>query len=256
MDITHLPAHEQVQIQHVAVSAPWQWLRLGWQDLWRSPADSIFYGAAFVAMGYLLNAYFSYAPQFVITLAALFLLAGPFLAIGLYDIARQLEQGGRVRLLHSMTAWRVNMPGFTLFAALLAVLVFGWFRVSLLLFALFFEGNIPALDQLASMAFSADNLPFLLIYFGSGLMFAVAVFTLSCCAIPMMLHKEVDTITAMVNSVQAVYHNLLTMAVWAAMIVILTAIGFATQFIGLLLVMPLIGLSSWHAYRALIHFEH
>ncbi|MEF2276582.1 hypothetical protein, partial [Pseudomonas aeruginosa] len=85
--------------------------------------------------------------------------------------------------------------------------------------------------------------------------FAVAVFALSVCAIPMMLDKDVDTITAMVMSVQAVYHNLLTMLVWAAMIVVLTAIGFATQFIGLLLIMPLIGLSSWHAYRALINFE-
>lgn len=257
MDITHLPSHEHIVVQHVTPGQSLQWLRLGWQDFRRAPADALFYGAVFVLMGYLLNMYFDFAPQFVITLAALFLLAGPFLAIGLYDISRQLESplGGRVKLVHSMTAWRVNIPGFTLFAALLAVLVFGWFRVSLLMFALFFESNVPELDQLVASAFEIQNLPFLLAYFGTGLLFAIAVFAVSVCAIPMMLHKDVDTITAMVCSVQAVYRNLLTMLIWAAIIVLLTAIGFATQFIGLLLTMPLIGLSSWHAYRALINFE-
>jgi uncharacterized membrane protein len=102
----------------------------------------MFYGAVFVLMGYLLIAYFDSAPQFVLTLSTLFLLAGPFLAIGLYDLARQHENvfaTQRVNLWHSMIAWRVNLPGFTLYAALLALMVFGWFRVSLLMFALFFD---------------------------------------------------------------------------------------------------------------------
>lgn len=256
MDITHSSSSEHVVIAHVSVSQPFQWLRLGWQDLRRAPRDSLFYGAVFVVMGFLLNMYFDFAPEYVITLAALFLLAGPYLAIGLYDIARQLElDGKRVNLWHSMTAWRANMPGFTLFAALLAVIVFGWFRVSLLMFALFYEGSVPSLAALLSSVWTMAHSAFLVAYFGSGFFFAVAVFALSVCAIPMMLHKDVDTITAMVNSVQAVYHNLLTMLVWAAMIVALTAIGFATHFIALLLIMPLIGLASWHAYRALIHYE-
>ncbi|GHD77980.1 DUF2189 domain-containing protein [Vogesella fluminis] len=256
MDITHLPSHEHIVVRHVTPDQPLQWLRMGWQDLRRAPADSLFYGAAFVVMGFLLNLYFDFAPQFMLTLATLFLLAGPFLAIGLYDIARQLESARHgPMLMHSITAWRSNLPGFTLFAALLAVLVFGWFRVSLLMFALFFEGSVPSLDQLVVSAFTTENLPFLLAYFGTGLFFAAAVFALSVCAIPMMLDKDVDTITAMVMSVRAVYRNLLTMLVWAAMIVFLTAIGFATWLIGLLIIMPLIGLSSWHAYRALINFE-
>ena len=257
MDITHPSSSEHVVIAHVSVSQPFQWLRLGWQDLRRAPANTLFYGAVFVVMGYLLNMYFDFAPEYVITLSTLFLLAGPYLAIGLYDIARQLELQGsqRVSLVHSMTAWRVNMPGFTLFAALLAVIVIGWFRVSLLMFALFYEGSVPSLAVLVSSVWAIEHSAFLVAYFGSGFFFAIAVFALSVCAIPMMLHKDVDTITAMVNSVQAVYHNLLTMLVWAAMIVALTAIGFATHFVGLLLIMPLIGLASWHAYRALIHYE-
>lgn len=219
----------------------------------------MFYGAAFVLMGYLLISYFDSAPQFVLTLSTLFLLGGPFLAIGLHDLARQHEEiraPQRVNLWHSMTAWKANLPGFTLFAALLAVLVFGWFRVSLLLFALFYDtAALPSLDELLANALLPANLPFLLAYFGVGFLFAATVFALSVVAIPMMLDKDVDTVTAMINSVQAVYKNLLTMTVWAAMIVALTAVGFATYFIGLIVIMPVLGLASWHAYRAMISYE-
>lgn len=257
MDITHLPSEEHVVVRQVGLDQPLKWLQLGWRDFRRAPADTVFYGAVFVLMGYMLNIYYDYAPQFVITFATLFLLAGPFLAIGLYDISRQLEafNGGRVSLLHSMTAWRVNIPGFTLFAALLTVLVFGWFRMSLLIFALFYDGNIPSLDTLLLSMLGSEHMTFAIAYFTLGFFFALAVFAVSVVAIPMLLHKDVDTITAMVTSVRAVFANIVTMMAWAAMIVILTAIGFATYFVGLLIIMPVLGLASWHAYRALVEYE-
>jgi len=259
MDITHGTSREHPVVHHVAVGQTMVWLKQGMKDLLKAPADAMFYGAAFVVMGYLLISYFNRAPEFVLTLSTLFLLAGPFLAIGLYDLARQHEDAHgpqRVSLWHSMTAWKRNLPGFTLFAALLVVMVFGWFRISLLMFALFYDtAALPSLDQLLFNAFMPDNLAFLLAYFGVGFLFAASIFALSALAIPMMLDKEVDTVTAMVNSVQAVYKNLLTMAVWAAMIVILTAVGFATFFIGLIVIMPVLGLASWHAYRAMITYE-
>lgn len=259
MDITHGTSREHPVVHHVSITQPLLWLRQGLTDLRKAPADAMFYGAAFVLMGYLLISYFDSAPQFVLTLSTLFLLGGPFLAIGLYDLARQHEgvhPPQRVSLWHSMTAWKANLPGFTLFAALLAVLVFGWFRMSLLLFALFFDtAALPSLDSLLVNALLPENMTFLLAYFGVGFLFAAAVFSLSVVAIPMMLDKDVDTVTAMINSVQAVYKNLLTMTVWAVMIVALTAVGFATYFIGLIVIMPVLGLASWHAYRAMISYE-
>lgn len=259
MDITHGTSREHPVVHHVSVTQPLFWLRQGLNDLRKAPADAMFYGAAFVLMGYLLISYFDSAPQFVLTLSTLFLLGGPFLAIGLVDLARQHEAvraPQRVSLWHSMTAWKANLPGFTLFAALLAVLVFGWFRISLLLFALFYDtAALPSLDELLANALLPENMTFLLAYFGVGFLFAATVFALSVVAIPMLLDKEVDTVTAMVNSLQAVYKNLLTMTVWAVMIVALTAVGFATYFIGLIVIMPLLGLASWHAYRAMISYE-
>ncbi|QEL56544.1 DUF2189 domain-containing protein [Chromobacterium paludis] len=235
------------------------WLRKGFRDFQKAPADCLFYGALFVLMGYLLGAYVDQAPELVITFATIFLLAGPFLAIGVYDIAKQMEAfdgHGRVKLVHSLTSWRVNMPGFSLYAVLLAVLVFGWFRVSLLMFALFYDtAALPNLSELVADAFKPGNVEFLVAYMAVGFFFALLVYALSVVAIPLLLDKEVDTITAMIASVRTVFRNILTMTAWAAIIVAMTVVGFATYYLGLIIIMPVLGLASWHAYRDLITFE-
>jgi uncharacterized membrane protein len=256
MDITHLPSRDHPVVHHVKPSDTLSWLKQGYRDLQRAPADAMLYGVAFVVMGFLLVFYFDRAPEYVITLSTMFLLLGPFLAIGLYDIARQLEMGGRrINLVQSLTAWRVNKQSFSLYVVLLTVLVFAWFRVSLLMFALFFEGPLPTIDSLITNALHPENLTFLVAYFGTGFFFALFTFAISMVSIPMMLDKDVDAVTAMITSFQAVYKNLLTMLAWAAIIVALTAVGFLTYFIGLVFIMPVIGLATWHAYRALITYE-
>ncbi|MDF0606759.1 DUF2189 domain-containing protein [Neisseriaceae bacterium TC5R-5] len=259
MDVTHDVPRDRPVPRQVAALQGVVWLKKGFRDFQKAPADCLFYGTAFMVMGYLLSFYVEQAPVLVITFATMFLLAGPFLAIGLYDIAKQMEAfdgRGRVRLIHSITAWRTNMPGFSLFAALLAVLVFGWFRVSLLLFALFYDtAQLASLNDIVANAFDSDNLQFLLLYFLVGFLFAQVVFSISVVSIPLLLDKEVDTITAMIASVQAVRKNVLAMGVWAAIIVAMTLIGFVTYYIGLIIIMPVLALASWHAYRDLITFE-
>jgi uncharacterized membrane protein len=260
MDLIHESITEHIVIHQVAPARVWHWLKLGFQDMRKVPGDAVFYGALFVLMGYLLRRYFISDPSLDMTMSTIFLLLGPFLAIGIYDLARQMEnqKGARVTvtLHHSMVAWRENLQGFTLYAALLAILVFSWFRVSMLMFALFYDfSNFPAMNQLLANAWLPENRGFLLAYFGTGFFFAAVTFAVSAISVPMMLDKEVDTVTAMVSSVQAVYRNLLTMSLWAGMIVLLTAVGLATYFIGLLITMPLIGLATWHAYRELITYE-
>lgn len=259
MDITHKSVVEHIIVRQAEPARIRHWFRMAWKDFRRAPADCLFYGALFVLMGYLLVGYVGEAPELVVTLATIFVLGGPFLALGLYDIANQVEAfdgNGRVTLRHSLTSWRVNMPAFSLYAVLLTVLVFAWFRVSLLMFALFYDtASLPSLGDLVAQSFSAENVLFLLAYFGSGLLFAMTVFVCSVVSLPMMLDKEVDTITAMIASVQVVQRNLLTMLAWAAIIVVLTLAGFATGFVGLIVIMPMIGLATWHAYRDLISYE-
>jgi uncharacterized membrane protein len=259
MDITHHSVTEHVVIRHQTPAQTVQWLQRALRDLRRAPADALFYGILFVGMGYALAIYFEAAPSVILTLSTLFLLVGPFLAIGLYDLARQLEgqpAKAHVSLRQSLVAWHENLQGFTLYAALLAVVAFMWFRVSLLMFALFYDYSmVPTLNKLFVDAFLPQNRVFLFAYFATGFFFALVVFAASVVAVPMMLDKEIDTVSAMIASFQVVQQNLLTMTVWAAMIVLLTAVGLASFFIGLLVTMPLIGMATWHAYRDLITYE-
>ncbi|MDP2822881.1 MAG: hypothetical protein Q8O52_09420 [Sulfuritalea sp.] len=85
-----------------------------------------------------------------------------------------------------------------------------------------------------------------------GGIFAGLVLAFSVVSIPMLLERNQDTITATLASFLALVRNLPLMLVWGALVVLLTAIGIATAFLGLIVTMPLVGHATWHAYRALI----
>ncbi|BEV73381.1 MULTISPECIES: DUF2189 domain-containing protein [unclassified Paludibacterium] len=260
MELTHDSVTEHVIIREVLPGRIRHWLQLALEDLQRASADALFYGAIFVLMGYAATGFFSATPLVVLILSSLFLLTGPFMAIGLYDLARQREgikRHGQVSLWRSLLAWRHNLQGISLYAAMLAVLAFCWFRLSLLLFTLFFgAAMLPSLGDILLHLSRTPNAAFLLSYFAAGLLFALVAFVASVIAVPMMLDKEVDTMTAMLISLRVVQKNIKTMTWWAAIIVVLTGIGLATYLIGLVFTMPLIALASWHAYRDTVSYQY
>jgi uncharacterized membrane protein len=120
------------------------------------------------------------------------------------------------------------------------------------MFALFYEGGMPTLESFIAQISKFDNIEFLIAYLAVGGFFATLVFAFSVVSIPMMLDRNQDTVTAMLGSFLALVRNLPVMLVWAALIVLLTAIGIATALVGLVVTMPLVGHATWHAYRALI----
>ncbi|MDK2124538.1 DUF2189 domain-containing protein [Parachitinimonas caeni] len=230
-----------------------QWMRQAFFD-WRThPLSSTFYGAAFAVMGWLLHDLFFSAPHHVITLATAFLLAGPFLSIGLYEISRRTEARGPVRLIPTLTAWRHNVGGISLFSIILALLVAGWLRVSVVIVALFLEADLTTTTALFSTSFlSVDNLPFIAIYLGTAIAFGGLVFAISVVSIPLMLDRDCDTLTAIFASVRVVVASPVTMLLWGSLICAMTVIGFLTHFVGLALVGPVVGHATWHAYRDLL----
>lgn len=239
-------------IRRVAPTAPFRWLALGWRDLRRAPAASLAYGAAFALMGWLIHFVFRNAYAYVYGLAAGFLLVGPALAAGLYDISRRLERGEQVALAPTLTAWRANPGAFGVFAVILLVLLLLWSRASLVIFALFFSSGLPSLKDLLSQVLSAAHWDFVLAWFAAGAVFASIAFAAGAVSVPMMLDRRTDAVVAVLNSVRALVANPLPMAVWAALIVLLVAGGFATLLVGLVVTGPLVGHATWHAYRALV----
>ncbi|RUQ37522.1 MAG: DUF2189 domain-containing protein [Candidatus Competibacteraceae bacterium] len=255
--VTSIPAIDSSlttpKVRSVALDQPWQWLAAGWRDLWQAPAASISYGSLFVVMGYwlvyLVEAHFQYA----LVLTSSFLLAGPILATGLYDISRRLEAGETATLGHALTAWRRNTLSILLFGTLIGLFMIVWARLSAVLFGVILAGHGPSLDNMsAQLFFSGSGLTFLAVFTVVGAAIAAIVFAISVVSIPMMLDCKTDFITAVLTSLAAVRANPGPMALWATLIVIFTGIGLVTAYLGLAITLPLIGHASWHAYRDLV----
>jgi uncharacterized membrane protein len=239
-------------VQTIGPGAPLRWLQAGWRDLRAAPGASLFYGAAFALMGWLIYFVFRHAHEYTSALTAGFLLVGPFLCTGLYDISRRLASGQAVPLRETMTAWRSNLGAFSMFALVLTVVMLVWARASLVTFALFFSTGMPSLSGFIGRVASVEHWDFVLAYFAVGGLFATIVFALSVVSVPLMLDRGTDTVVAAITSVRALAANPLPLLLWAALIVVLAALGFATLFFGLIVTMPVVGHATWHAYRDLI----
>jgi uncharacterized membrane protein len=137
----------------------------------------------------------------------------------------------------------------------LLILHLFWVRLAGLLFALFFGlGFSPSLEALPMTLLRSDQLlPFLVVGTGADAVLAAAAFAISVVAIPMLVDRpELSALEAIVRSVQTVVANPKPMAFWAGLIVVLTAMALMPLFLGLALVLPLLGHATWHAYRDIL----
>jgi uncharacterized membrane protein len=246
-DGTDPPSDPQIEplfypSNRLGLDAPLRWLRLGWHDLVRAKAQSLAYGAGLVLFGYLITwlAWGEGNTLVLFTLGVAFILSGPVLAFGLYSISRQLEQG---RAPHLGVCWfesRDHLRNELLFALVMLVVLMVWARAASMVHIFF-----PVGEELGVLGW----VQFLAVGSAVGAIFATIVFSASVVALPMMLDRGTDAITSALTSVAAVVQNKGVMIVWAALIVGLVLIGFATLYLGLAIVLPLIGHASWHAYR-------
>lgn len=238
-------------IRRVGVLRPFTWLKLGWQDFFASPKASLFYGLCFAGMGLLLNTILSNAPQYLSAMSCGFLLLGPLLSLGLYDISRRLESE-KSRMLVTLFSMRGRWSNIGILALVLAVIMLVWARASLVVFALFYNKGMPTLHGFLSQLFSLGNLEFIAVYCCIGFIFASIVFAISWVSIPLMLDRDTDAITAMIISTVALFVNVPVTMVWALMIVALVVLGFFTWNLGLIVAMPVVGHATWHAYREVV----
>jgi uncharacterized membrane protein len=244
-----LPTIHKVDMTH-----PWMWLGRGWRDLRRSWPVALTYGALFAALGYLLVSYAWTRVHLVLTLTSGFLLVAPFFAICFYSMSRRLEEGGEVReLFKPVSSFGYNPASIGLFAVMLAFMLSVWERLSAVVVALFLRTDIVT-DQPFSLGllFRPEHLDFVIPYFVFGALVAAFVFALSVVSLPMMLARKVDVITAIVTSLWVVRVNLLPMLLWAFLIGSLMLVGQALWFVPLVVIFPLLGHASWHAYRDLV----
>jgi uncharacterized membrane protein len=242
-------------IRTVKLDRPWAWLAAGWDDFSRAPVVSLSYGVTLVAISYMLVLGLSSIGLFylVLPLVAGFMLMGPIVAVGLYEVSRLHSEGRPASLMDAFAAYGRNAGQIAGIGLALMLMLLFWVRIALLVFALFFSYQPPTLEGFVNAVFfTQTGILFLIVGSAIGGVIAAVVFAVSALSIPMLLDRDTDLFTAIMTSVAGVVANWKTMAGWAGLIVLFTAAGLATGFIGLALALPLIAHASWHAYKDIV----
>jgi uncharacterized membrane protein len=248
----------QPRINRVSVDEAWTWLAAGWRDLWAAPVNGLAYGVLAVVIGWAAIALLIWfdLPYLVLPLTAGFFFVGPFLAVGLYETSRRLESGLPVSFGVTSRAWRRNPDQIALMGLLLLLFHLAWMRIAQLLFALFDWQVVPSWDRFADLAwYSTRSLPFLAVGIGVGAVLAAMAFLVGAFAMPYLLdRRDSNLVEAIATSIAAVRLNVRPMLLWAGLITVLVALAIVPGLIGLVVVLPLVGHATWHAYRVIVRF--
>jgi uncharacterized membrane protein len=217
------------------------------------PVPSLFYGLILTGLGVGVWTLVE-STSYRIALASGVILIGPFLAGGLCDLSHERTQTGRGSFLHSLTAWKDNAIAISLFGIVLVILLGLWSRTSVILLAIYFAGDIPetqgAIEQILG---SGSGWVFIGCYTLAGAAFSAFVFGISVVTIPLLLdRKDFDVPLAVVVSFKTALRNKNGMVLWAILIAVLMALGFATRYLGFIVIMPLLGYATWHSYVEMI----
>jgi uncharacterized membrane protein len=243
-----LPATRQI-----GWDRPLAWLSAGLDDLKANPLPSLAYGLLFALGGDLIILSSLNYPHLVTVAVSGFFLVAPLLAAGLYELSRQHAAGKKPMFIESLDCFRRNGQSLAFFGLFLALAVILWERFSAIAFALLGSASAPDAGVfLSGILFSGEHGAFVATWFIAGALVALFIFALSVVSVPMMLDRDCDFVTAMMTSLQASLDNGGPLLLWAALIVLLTMIGFGTLLFGLVLIMPILGHASWHAYRELV----
>ena len=135
---------------------------------------------------------------------------------------------------------------------ILALIMFAWVRTMILAINAFLDNPDTIASGWSALFTNPQFSSFLAVFLLVGLLFAAVAFTLSVIAVPLIIHRRVNVLTAISTSIKAVKKNPLPMFRWAATIAVLTTIGLGLFFVGLAIALPIIGHASWHAYREII----
>ncbi|HLV82287.1 MAG TPA: DUF2189 domain-containing protein [Devosia sp.] len=240
--------------RHLPATAALQWLALGWRDLWDRPLPSLLYGVGIALLSLLtIGAMVTFGwVQILFPALAGFLVVGPLLATGLYEKSRRLEAGEHVSFWNMVFPGRGGGTHLLYVGTILLMLMLVWMRAAVLLYALFFGVRpFPGADDLVNMLLTTPTgISLMLTGTAIGGLFAAFAFGISAFSIPMMLDRRLDAFSAMGLSMSLVWNNMPAALLWAAIVLILTAIGMGTALVGLIIIFPLLGHATWHAYAA------
>jgi len=242
-------------VRAVPLGRPFHWLRLGWRDFTRAFGPSVFHGLV-VAAGGLAIVAISLSFWYLLPGAVSgFLLVGPILATGLYEISRRLELGARPTLADVFAAWRRGTRPLVFLGLALMVAGTLWVLVSVVLVALFVTAPITGMASFLRIVVVSEGSNLFPIWVTFGGIGAALVFACTVVSAPLLLDRDIDLLSAVATSVRAVAESPHAMALWSILIVIATGLAIATFMLGFIVAIPVIGHATWHAYRDVVDAE-
>ncbi len=222
--------------------AAFDWLKLAWVDFKAAPRVSLIYGGCLMLVSYslaILSWQLGGAILLISLLSGLVFIA-PVLALGLYSVSCQIEAGFKPKLAFCLREGKRHLGNEMIFSVVLLIVFLVWARAGSAMHIFFPMESQPELSEY-------------LIFYGIGsavgAVFAVIVFSASAFSLPMMMDRRADAITAVLTSVNAVRNNKLPMLVWGSVLFLSVMICLATAFLGMLVLMPLLGYATWHGYK-------
>jgi uncharacterized membrane protein len=246
------PQTREFEVRRVPLRQPIEWLDRGWDDLKQIGAPGLAHGALIAILGGVLLMLGS--THLYLTAAAVtgYLLVGPVMTTGACELARRLAAGEPLGFDESLQALTRNPEGLTYFGGMLAVIAVAWFALSAILWESVFATSVPSLAVILWGGPARVTSAQILGYVICGGVLATIVFAVSVVAVPLIIDRRASASEAMRASLRATLTNLPAMLVWAFLIVGLTVIAFVTLLVGMVVVAPLLGYATWHAYRDLV----
>ena len=244
------------EVRSVAVSDIREVLKAGLADFLKAPAFGLFFSAIYVAGGIVIYLVYAASGQewWLIPVIVGFPILAPFAAVGLYEVSRRIEAGEPLvwRKVLGVVFSQKDRQVPSMAMVILLMFMF-WVFVAHTIFALFM-GLSAMTNVTSSLALLLEGNGPVMLLVGSiiGAGFAAVLFSITVAGLPLLLDREVDFVSAMILSVQAVLANIGPMILWGIVIAALLFLGMLPLFLGLFLVLPVLGHATWHMYRRLL----
>ena len=230
-------------------------LRAGARDFAAAPVFGVFFSAFYVAVGLGLTLIGAGTFVWTLVLALGFPLVAPFAAVGLYEVSRRLEAGEPLDWGGILGVVAREKDRQIPWIGVILVLVFlFWSFFAHMLFALFM--GLSTLTNISSSweaLLTPTGLTMIALQLAVGAAVAFLVFSLTVVSLPLLLEREVDFVSAMLLSMRTVARNLPVLLVWAGIIAALLFLGMIPYFLGLFVVLPILGHATWHLYRRALY---